>query len=38
MHVEAMGDFTPELRYEVGDPGPLTVVTIMRTSAGITID
>lgn len=37
VHIEDMSDFSAELRHEIGDPGPNTVVTITRTSAGITI-
>ena len=38
VYVDNMNDFSLELRYEVGDPGPHTSVSINRTSAGITID
>ncbi|WP_420878967.1 hypothetical protein [Rhodococcus sp. (in: high G+C Gram-positive bacteria)] len=35
--VDDMADFTDELRYEIGEPGPRTTATIRRTAHGITI-
>lgn len=37
IYIEDMSDFSEDLRQELDDPGPNTVVTIVRTNSGITI-